>query len=52
MELQVVQDRVGENCWELLEQWHKKQFVGRWAGKRRREMYMTEILEVLVKRDW
>ena len=41
MELQVVQDRVGENCWELLEQWHKKQFVGRWAPwkKKKRDVY-------------
>ena len=35
-----VQNREGKNCWELLEQWQEKLFVGRWVGKRKgREMY-------------
>ena len=33
----------------VLEQWHEKQFVGRWARKRR--AVWMEILEVLVKRE-
>ena len=35
MELQAVQDKIAVG---VLEQWHEKQLVGRWARKRR-EMY-------------
>ena len=54
MELQVVQDRVEENCWELLEQWQEKQFLGRWAGKRKKkrgDLWM-EILGAYIGEDW
>lgn len=52
MELQGVED-IGSLRWKriavgVLEQWHEKQFVGRWA-RNIRDVWM-EILEALVER--
>ena len=32
--------------WELLEQWHEKQFVGRWARKKKAWMEILEAREI------